>query len=157
MDPLLPYEETARTACLFLTLLPWKNLVLQDERTQTLPESALLWFFLLSVAHAWCVPFFWESLCLLGGGAVSLCKILPRFLGKPLLGAGDMKLLSLCSLWLPVSSLPLFLILVGSVGCLRCWISHQRRIPFAFPIFCGWSVCSGLLWWKECGVLCMLY
>ncbi|MDR0406997.1 MAG: A24 family peptidase [Holosporales bacterium] len=139
-------EEKIHLYYLLLSLIPWMVIIKQDERFQIIPEGGLFCFFVLSCLHLYFTPIFWESICTLGGGAVLVHKIFPVLLRKPVLGGGDVKLLCLCSLWIPISILPIFLAIVGSVGCLRCVLSRKRRIPFAFPTGCGWFFCVCKVW-----------
>ncbi|MDR0662139.1 MAG: A24 family peptidase [Holosporales bacterium] len=157
MRRLIPYDEILYTCCFFAAFIFWKKLITQDERTQTLSGRDLKGLFAISIGQVFFAPCFSNSFLLLIGGSFLLYKVFPLFLKRSLLGRGDVELFSCCGLWLPVSFLPLFLIIVGSVGCLRCLYLHQRRIPFALPIFCGWSVCTGILWGQECGVVFTFY
>jgi Flp pilus assembly protein protease CpaA len=145
-----------RLWCLLLTLFLWIFLIIKDERCQIIPVGGIVGFLVTSGVHLCFTPVFWESVCLLGGGSIFVHKPLSRWLKRRLLGEGDVKLFCLCGLWIPVKLLPIFLMIVGSVGCLRCIITHKRQIPFALPIFCGWLFCACKTWWQECGVLYIL-
>jgi Flp pilus assembly protein protease CpaA len=149
-------EEVGRLGCLLFASIPWYVLVIKDERYQIISEGGLFFLLIISAIHLCWAPFFWESVGLLTGGAIFLHKILPLWWGKSFLGDGDVKLFCLCGLWITPEELPVFLIVVGGVGILRCTVARKRRIPFAFPLFCGWFFCVCKIWWQQCGALYIL-
>ncbi|MDR2412249.1 MAG: prepilin peptidase [Holosporales bacterium] len=149
-------EEMGRLICILLALVPWKTLILKDEQCRIISERGLIFLLIISGVHLCWIPIFWKSVGILTGGAIFFHRILPLWWKKPFLGEGDVKLFSLCGLWIDIEQLPIFLIVVGATGILRCLIARKRCIPFAFPLFWGWLFCACKMWWQQCGDLYML-
>ncbi len=84
---------------------------------------------------------------LLGALGYGLYKIYPFLRTKEGLGFGDVKMMAVCGLWLPLSDIPLFLIVAGGVGVgiALAWrfIYKTRTFPLGPALALALGVCVG--------------
>ncbi len=104
----------------------------KDLREGIIPDLwivllVLLGFLQFGVTHG-------LSALILGGIGYGLYKLYPLFTSRDGLGFGDVKMMAASGLWLPLSSLPLFLMLTGSVGILIALLWRLLYKSCQFPL-----------------------
>lgn len=70
----------------------------------------------------------------LGGLGAALALIHLKLKGYPGLGWGDVKLMAASGFWIPLSSVPLFLIITGGSGMITALIWRVRNQQPPFPL-----------------------
>ena len=84
------------------------------------------------------------SVLILGGIGYGLYKSYPLLKGRQGLGFGDVKMMAIAGLWLPLTSLPLFLTIVGGCGILIALLWRLSYKSFQFPLGPALALALGL-------------
>ncbi len=105
---------------------------LKDVKDGIIPDGWLILLVLLGglqfgITHG-------LSVFILGGVGYGLYKIYPLLKHREGLGLGDVKMMAASGSWLPLSSLPLFLIIAGSVGILIALLWRLLYKQLQFPL-----------------------
>lgn len=122
-------------------------LSLVDFKKYTIPDNILLciaFLYLLNRSFGF-IFLDWLSFYILFFMAFFLKISYLLVIRKNVLGWGDVKLFSLCGLWIPLESIPIFLLIAGSGGLFLHYIWHGKgwgkSIPLGPPIcFALWVI-----------------
>lgn len=81
-------------------------------------------------------PFYTTSL-IFAAGLILINLGLESLFKKTIIGWGDIKLLTLCLLFIPLQSIPTLFFLSGSVGLILALLMRSKEFPFAPAIMIG--------------------
>ncbi|MBI2706889.1 MAG: prepilin peptidase [Proteobacteria bacterium] len=117
-------------------------IALKDFREGIIPDLWLvllicLGFLQFGITHG-------LSVIVLGAIGYGLYKLYPLLQRRDGLGFGDVKMMAAAGLWLPISSLPLFLMITGSVGILIALLWRLLYKSFQFPLGPALALALGL-------------
>lgn len=115
----------------------------QDIRKGIIPNSLVLGTAILGILHSRLDHGL--SVLILGGIGYSLYKLAPRFMGEEGFGFGDVKMMAACGFWLPLTDVPLFLILTGAGGVLTAFLWATLKKGPRFPLGPALALALGIL------------
>src|SRR3990167_7206417 len=82
-----------------------------------------------------------SSVLILGGTGYGLYTAYLLVKGREGLGLGDVKMMAIAGLWIPVETLPFFLCLAGGLGVVTALFHKNRRFPFGPALAFALGIC----------------
>lgn len=122
----------------FLALILGGIMIVYDWRYKAIPIYLLLGFAALSVIYGGMTHLDWQALGVVIGPSFALFGCLAK---KNLIGLADAILIPCGFAWIPLATIPMFLILCGVLGAgtglFWRWYYCEKQFPFAPAILCS--------------------
>ncbi len=125
------------------------TIAIVDGQTYTIPLYSILMSFLLWVFYTyWTFSYIWFQVLfsiLMGFMLEAISSAMRLVMKKETLGQGDILLIIVCSLYLEIFKIPLFLIISCILGILSFLIVKKKMIPFGPCIVISFMICTILI------------